>query len=577
MSVKYPTIVIINGANWIGGKLVEMMLEQKGNVIVVDDFTAEHVPFIRKYSEDKHFLFIEKDKIETLKSNFTQIKYFIHLKNDFDHEDDKISSKYFIAETKFVDEVLTIALEKNSSYILTSSLHLHRDFLLKKNYFRDRDKAAYNESDLQDYIEKTVQEYVTKAGLNGRIVRLGNVYGPEMDLDQDELLKQILIDAYYRDQIRIYGDGLEFMYYVFITDAVNGIFKALFSPDTRGKIYSITNPEDISVLSIVNKILTLQPSARGIKFLKSKTQLDPLYERAYVPEDNISEIGWKPMVSFDRGIVQVYEYFIKDASLKNASANLNDFNSPMMTPPVIQPKNTGDLSFDFDDTINLTHRYNAPQIEVENEQFKEFYRKLNSSDSPIYNASKKRTPARKGSTKQDDEKMSLTSMIAYLAVFLVIYVFFIVPIFRLGVFFWKVDTAATKVVDRFDGTSEIETMSLSDEAERDLAGIAWALKLMKQEKMQDQYESIAKGIDNAILIEQMMKKNGLTKYVATEEKIPEASITEVQDVLLLLSSTRSQLEPINSINFPLGSNEKIQKIRTWVFDTEKKLSDKIQA
>lgn len=304
---KNPTILIINGANWLGANLVNVLTENKGNVIVVDDFCEKNIPFIKRFSTNKRFIFIERVKLDSVKKNFKKIKYIVHLKNDFDSVDDEISSKYFISETKLVDSVLTLALEKNSIYLLVSSIHLHKDFVLKKNFTRT--ESAYTESDLQDYIERTVMEYHAKAGLNSRIARLGNLYGPGMDLNEDPLLMQIFTDAFYEDSIRIYGDGLEFMYYVYITDAVQGILRALFTPNTEGHIYTLTNPEEISVLSIVNKILELQPKAKKIRFLPSKSNANPLYERAYIPDPNLSEIGWRPSISFDRGLATVYEYF----------------------------------------------------------------------------------------------------------------------------------------------------------------------------------------------------------------------------------------------------------------------------
>jgi nucleoside-diphosphate-sugar epimerase len=583
MNSKHPTIVIINGANWVGSKLVDLMIEQKGNVIVVDDFTQKNMPFIKRHADNKHFVFIEKDKIASLKDNFTQIKYFIHLKNDFDTADDKISSKYFISETKFIDEVLSIALEKNSAYILTSSIHLHKDFLLKKNYLRERDRSAYSESDLQDYIERTVLEYEKKAGLNARIARLGNVYGPEMDLDSDPMLKQILTDAIYRDEIRIFGDGLEYMYYVYISDAIQGILKALFNNATRGKVYAITSPEEISVLTIVNKILALQPTAQRIKFIKSKNGVDPLYEKAYIPDDNLVDIGWKPNVNFDRGIAQVYDYFRKDSGLMQA-VNAEPWGRPENDP---EDDSNESIKFVFDDTINLANRFFGPSYESEHTQFQEFQKKLNSEDSPIYNISKKngtttstsKTKVPVSTIEKPKTKMDYFRLVSSVIFFLVVYIFFMVPVFRFGQLFWDLNTTSERLglylTNSYQGVPKQEDLELT--AKNNFAGIRWAVSTFNLEKTESQIVSVSRGIDNAAEAKALIDQNNLATYLKDSQKVPESAVTKIQDLLLLLSSVQNELKAADEINLPFGASDDAVKIRNWAYETEKEFSQKIKS
>jgi nucleoside-diphosphate-sugar epimerase len=569
-----PTIVIINGANWIGSKLVELMLEQKANIIIVDDFDAHNMPFIKRFSKDKHFVFVEKDKIATIRENFDHIKYFIHLKHDFDTSDDKISSKYFVGETKFVDEVLSIALEKNSHYVLTSSIHLHKDFLLKKNYSREDSKNAYTESDLQDYIEKTVLEYVTKAGLNGRIVRLGNVYGPEMDLDKDPVLKQILSDAFYRDDIRIYGDGLEYMYYVFITDAIQGIIKALFVEETHGNIYSITNPDEVSILTIVNKVLALQPKANCIKFLREKNSIDPLYEKAYIPEENLSQIGWKPKVSFDRGISQVFDYFKKDISLDNSEINAKEeeieFNRNS-----IRNTNT-DISVDFDDTINLANTVLEPKASPD--QFNVFYQKLNDGNSPIYNPNKSKGFTKKVSIYESSPKepKTLRDYIKYgiwFVCFCILYIFFIVPIVRLGIFFWHIKSNTAEITAVINKTkTEAPIAGLAKEAESNLSAISWAIDLTNQDKLENNILNLSKGVESASRALNIINTGNLNKYIGKKDSIPENDLSRIRDVLIILDSAKFQLKEGSELNLPFGASANIVQIRNWVDKTEGEFS-----
>ena len=565
MNEKIPTIVIINGANWIGSKLVETLTSNQGNVIVVDDFNDTTLPFIKHYSDNKRFVFIEKDKIKTLRDNFTKIKYFIHLKNDFNAKDDDISSKQFLRETKFVDEALTIALEKNSSFVLVSSIHLHKDFVLRKNFTRTN-KSAYTESDLQDYIERTVLEYHHKAGLNARVARLGNVYGPEMDLSKDPLLLQIISDSFYRDEIRVFGDGLEYMYYVFITDAIQGILRALFSQNTSGEVYSLTNPDEISVLSIVNKILSFQPRAKKIKFLKGNPNSNPLYERAYIPDPNLSEIGWKPVMTFERGLVQLYDYF------KSYIAKYGDYDDSDKYKEEL-PQSAQSLQFDFDNTLNLADSFSAPQ-HVENQQFRDFYKKLNADDSPIYNSKSKS----KQSTHEDPhpylkppEKSSnkLLSNIVSLVVVVALCVFIVVPIARISylVYLLESNTSAFKTkIEAKEYDSKITSSSFPKNLQESTMSIDWALNLAGQGDDKQKYETLLKSYEQSQEIYNLINEKDLKNAIISSEPIDQAKLVELQNLLPKVDSTLEDIVVYKDLRLTTNTKANFGSILAWLED-----------
>lgn len=539
MNDKNPTIVIINGANWIGSKLVETLTSNQGNVIVVDDFNDASMPFVKHYSDNKRFVFVERDKINTLRENFTKIKYFIHLKNDFNAKDDDISSKQFIKETKFIDEVLTIALEKNSAFILVSSIHLHKDFVLRKNFTRTS-KNAYTESDLQDYIERTVLEYHHKAGLNARIARLGNVYGPEMDLSKDPLLLQIISDSFYRDDIRIWGDGLEYMYYVFITDAIQGIMRALFTPNTSGEIFSLTNPEEISVLSIVNKILSFQPRAQKIKFLKGDPNSNPLYERAYIPDPNLSEIGWKPVMTFERGLVQLYEYF------KNYVAKYGDYDDSDKYKEDLPGANTS-VQVDFDNTLNLADSFAQSTFQPESHQFKEFYNKLNADDSPIYNSKaksvSKNDPHPYLKPPEKKSKRIISNVLTFIWV-LALFAFLVVPVTRVSWLVYSLDANTTQFKQKIDANTysdSLNDVTYEQDLNDSVASIDWLINLTDQKENKSDYDQLLKSYESSIEIYNSIKDDNLKEALFTSKPVDQETLLKLQR---LLPGVKQALEEI---------------------------------
>lgn len=561
MNYKNPTIVIINGANWIGSKLVETLIENKGNVIVVDDFNESSMAFIKHFSDDKRFVFIEKDKVKTLRESFSKIKYIIHLKNDSNYKNDDISSKQFLNETRFIDEVLNIANEKQSAYILTSSIHLHKDFVLRKNFTRSGRNIAYTESDLQDYLEKIVLEYHHKAGLNSRVARLGNVYGPGMDLSKDEKLLQIISDAFYRDEIRIYGDGLEFMYYIYITDAVQGILSALFSNNTAGQVFSLTNPEEISVLSIVNKILALQPKAKKIKFLKGDPNSNPLYERAYIPDSNLSELGWKPVMSFERGLVLVFEYF------KNYILRYGEYNPSDVDYDGYQNE-SNDLEIDLDHTINLADSFYGANYE-NSTQFRDFQKKLYSQNSPIYNIARK--------TEQKDPHPYLKPpknnfkkfFISSLKLFLIVsvFVFVIIPGFRIGLFSYNLNNK----LDQFSSNLNepgyenlLPDSSLNTELSDSLITINWIIDSTDFRDMRSDYENLIRGYDKSVEVYNIIVEKKLQIPLQSTSRIDDVTLGEIRNLLPQVEEAIFLIEDYREANISNSQKAKFNQILIWL-------------
>ncbi len=560
MNDKNPTIVIINGANWIGSKLIDTLMENQANVIVVDNFDDISMPFIKHFSDNKRFVFIEKDKFNSIRDNFTRIKYFIHLKNDFNSKDDDISSKQFLKETKFVDEALSTALEKNSAYILVSSIHLHKDFVLRKNFTRTS-VNAYTESDLQDYIERTVLEYHHKAGLNSRVARLGNVYGPEMDLSKDSLLLQIISDAFYKEEVRIYGDGLEYMYYIFISDAIQGIFRALFTENTQGEVYSLTNPEEISILSIVNKVLSLQPNAKRIKFLKGDPNANPLYERAYIPDPNLSEIGWTPIMTFERGLVQLYEYF------QNYICRYGQYDDQNKYSDNNKFSGNDNVQFDFDNTLNLAdslYNYNQPH---ESQQFRDFYKKLNADDSPIYNINNRENLDPHPYLTQKEKKENIFFTGIKYSFLIVLCIFIIIPAFRILYISYIFDNQSSIFSDKLKISTysqQVKSDDFQKSLEESLIGSDWIINISKQDQLKKDYIQLLKAYNQSVKIYNFIAQKGLQNALNTSDPIDEQTLGELRNLLPEVENTIKDIQIYRGLNLPNPTKSDFSQILEWL-------------
>lgn len=378
---KKPTILIINSANYFGSRLIDVCLYNGASVISVDEFIEEKLPYIRQFSKSKDYIFIDKNKFETIVQEYEKIDYVIHLFHDNNSRDDEITSKYFSENTIFCEQVMQLVIKKQARYIITTSLHLHKDLITHRNHLNTEE--SYTQADLQFFLEKSVKEYYKRFKIKSTIVRFGNIIGLEIDLKSDEVLHSLIRQAVMNEEIIIHGDGLEFMYYIYIDDAIRGLLKTLFIKETYGQIYTITYPEEISVLSIANKLLTFGGKAKRLRFLQGQYSQNPLFERAYIPDKNLYDLAWTPLVSFDKALFKLFCHYrdtlVREYAIEPTYINRIDYNRK------------SDNSFTFDkhdeEVIDLSNIYFLTDEKNVDETVKltDFQKKLNSINRPIYN------------------------------------------------------------------------------------------------------------------------------------------------------------------------------------------------
>ncbi len=351
------------------------------SVISVDEFIEEKLPYIRQFSKSKDYIFIDKNKFETIVQEYEKIDYVIHLFHDNNSRDDEITSKYFSENTIFCEQVMQLVIKKQARYIITTSLHLHKDLITHRNHLNTEE--SYTQADLQFFLEKSVKEYYKRFKIKSTIVRFGNIIGLEIDLKSDEVLHSLIRQAVMNEEIIIHGDGLEFMYYIYIDDAIRGLLKTLFIKETYGQIYTITYPEEISVLSIANKLLTFGGKAKRLRFLQGQYSQNPLFERAYIPDKNLYDLAWTPLVSFDKALFKLFCHYrdtlVREYAIEPTYINRIDYNRK------------SDNSFTFDkhdeEVIDLSNIYFLTDEKNVDETVKltDFQKKLNSINRPIYN------------------------------------------------------------------------------------------------------------------------------------------------------------------------------------------------
>ena len=348
-TIKYPTSLIVQGSDSVGIELARSLLEQGGFVILIDaddEYTRSAISVLEEYDL---FVFMSYENSTILDENIRRLDYVFHLNHTAGDLDSDISTQEFLEFSKFIDYVLKISSKYEAKFLLGTSIEAHRYLFMNRdfdgNFKADADlHTVYTEAELQRYAESLTHEYIQKSSLDARIIRIGQLLGSNIEVDEDTTLGRLLKESIKTESLIVYGDGLETQYYVHLQDAVYGIIKAQFAKTTRGETFSLAYEYEISTLSLTYKINEVADSVNEIVFSPDTHEYDRAI-RLYKAAPNLLRVGWKPRVSFERALKQTYDYYSeyyaksdddalveRQAAWKNANQDDDEDNVPDESP-----------------------------------------------------------------------------------------------------------------------------------------------------------------------------------------------------------------------------------------------------
>jgi nucleoside-diphosphate-sugar epimerase len=343
-SVRFPTSIIVKGANVLGVEIARSLLEQGGYVIIIDSESNASRKLLDPLVQYKNLTVLNYSAINTLGMDLRRLDYVFYFEHKSTHLREKISTQKYLQNSNYLDSMLDLCSKFDSKFLLTTSIKAHQlnisNAHVDYNYGLNStsNHSQYMELEIQRYSESLVQEYIQRVGINARILRLGEIIGRGTEFDQNSSLIKLIRNGLEGKDLKVPGDGLEANYYIHYLDAAYGVLKAQFSASSKGRIFTLANPEEVTILSIAYKLLELLPTAREIRFDSEDDQFPSLI--LYKPAESLATIGWKPRIEFDRSLIQTIEYIqellIIEKALKEDS-----------TLKVAQGKNMSDKIRDF--------------------------------------------------------------------------------------------------------------------------------------------------------------------------------------------------------------------------------------
>ena len=306
--MEYPTLVS-GGAGFLGSHICERLIMQNKEVICLDNFQTGRRQNIINLLKSPRFEIMRHNLWEPIYPEVSQIFNMACPASPIAYQKDPIST----IKTAVLGAINMLGLAKRTGAKIfqasTSEVYgdpqIHpqtEDYWGHVNPIGTR--ACYDEG--KRCAETLFFDYHRQFGIDIRVARIFNTYGPKMQIDDGRVVSNFIVQALKDEDITVYGNGDQTRSFCYVDDLVDGIF-ALTSGNAVAQPFNIGNPAEITVLELAEIICRHCESKSKIKF-KPLPSDDPTKRKP-----NINRIrehtGWEPKVSLTDGIKETIKYF----------------------------------------------------------------------------------------------------------------------------------------------------------------------------------------------------------------------------------------------------------------------------
>jgi len=305
-----PTAVVTGGAGFLGSHLCDKLIKEGNNVICVDNLLTGSTNNISHLFGNENFLFVKHDVTNYIHIP-GRVDYILH----FASPASPIDYLKFPIQTLKVGslgthKVLGLAKEKKARILLASTSEVYGDPTVhpqSEDYWGNVNpigpRGVYDEA--KRFAEAITMAYQRFHGVDTRIVRIFNTYGPRMRLDDGRALPAFIGQALRGEDITVFGNGSQTRSFCFVSDLVDGIYKLLMSNEKYP--VNIGNPDEITIKEFAEEVIQLTGTKSKIVY-KELPEDDPMVRQPNI-ERARNILHWEPLVARNEGLKKTLEYF----------------------------------------------------------------------------------------------------------------------------------------------------------------------------------------------------------------------------------------------------------------------------
>jgi len=303
-------VLIAGAAGFLGSHLTDRFLSDGHEVIGLDNFVTGHEDNIAHLANEPRFRLLRHD-ISTPTSVQGPLDGVLHLASPAS----PIDYLELPIETLQVGSVgthhaLEIARRSGARFFMASTSEVYGDPLVHpqtENYWGNVNpvgpRAVYDEA--KRFSEAITMAYHTHHGLDTRIVRIFNTYGPRMRPRDGRVVSNFIVQALTGEPLTVYGDGSQTRSFCYVSDEIEGIYRLFMHGDAQPT--NIGNPDEYTVRQLAELVIELTGSASAIVQEPLPTD-DPKVRRPDITRAR-TMLGWEPRVPVREGLARTIQYF----------------------------------------------------------------------------------------------------------------------------------------------------------------------------------------------------------------------------------------------------------------------------
>jgi dTDP-glucose 4,6-dehydratase len=306
-------VLITGGAGFLGSHLCDRFLAEEHEVIAMDNLITGTTRNIEHLAGRDGFLFIKHDVTDYIyvEGPLDAILHFASPASPIDYLELPIQTLKVGALG--THKALGLAMAKKAHFLLASTSEVYGDPLehpQQEDYWGNVNpigpRGVYDEA--KRFAEALTMAYHRAHGVETRIARIFNTYGPRMRLDDGRVVPNFVGQALRDEPLTVYGDGSQTRSFCYVDDLIEGIYRLLLSDEVEP--VNVGNPAEMSILDFAHLVNRLTGNKAGIVYEDYRIPDDP-----QVRQPDISKarrvLNWEPKVDLEEGLQKTIEWFRK--------------------------------------------------------------------------------------------------------------------------------------------------------------------------------------------------------------------------------------------------------------------------
>jgi dTDP-glucose 4,6-dehydratase len=307
-------ILITGGAGFIGSHLVDYLLERDHEVIAMDNLSTGSTDNIAHVAGHERFRFVKHNVTDHIyvEGPLDAVLHLASLPSPVDYLNYPIQTLKVGALG--THKALGLAKAKGARFLLASTSEVYGDPLehpQSEDYWGNVNpvgpRGVYDES--KRFAEALAMAYHRYHGVETRIARIFNTYGPRMRIDDGRVVPNFIRQALTGEPLTVYDEGTRTRSFCYVSDLVEGMVRLLMS----GEAYPVNlgNPREMTILEFAHKVRQVTGSKSEIVFVQprdERTKDDPMVRQPDITKAK-RVLGWEPEVRLEEGLARTVEWF----------------------------------------------------------------------------------------------------------------------------------------------------------------------------------------------------------------------------------------------------------------------------